>query len=123
MNDIISYPDFVGSTDRDKIEQAFVHISKSLITYDAEFLFGAGMSRDSDAPPEKQMPLGMDVAIRLLGCFFPPDGSNPPSKQRLRELAGEYPFEAIAEGAEEALEIRPRLTSVLRDILCDEAFE
>lgn len=123
MSNIAEYPDFIGGTDQDDIERAFAHIAKSLTTCDADFMFGAGMSRDNVAPAEKQMPLGKDVAVKLLGHFFPAEGDNPPSEERLLELVGEYPLEAVAEAVEKVFGTRGRLTSALEEILHDEAFD
>ena len=59
-----AYPDFVKGN-MDDIEQAFARIAEALLNNDADFLFGAGMSRSS------KVPIGPELAIRLLGLLFP----------------------------------------------------
>ena len=117
MAAVFNYPDYVGRGDQDTIEQGLDHISRCLTNNDVEFLLGAGMSRDNAKPKEDQMPLGSGVAQALLRYFFPSEGSNPPSEQRISELCAEYPFEATVEAVEKVLGTRERLTAALKKIL------
>lgn len=104
------YPDFVKGH-IDDIEQALDRIAKALLSYDADFLFGAGMSRSSGVP------IGSELAFRLLGYFFPSAGSDPPSRDRLQSLVGEYPFEATVQAIQHSRGTRDALTKVLTEIL------
>jgi len=112
-----SYPSYVGGTDSDDIDRAFEAIVDALISDDAHFLFGAGMSRESDVPT------GLGVGKDLLRVFFPSTGANPPTDERLGALTTEFPLEAIAEAVEKNLGgTRDDLTNVLKKILIEPDF-
>ncbi len=122
MPAVFQYPDYIGRTDQDTIEQALDHISRCVTNNDIEFLLGAGMSRDNTMPKDARLPLGSEVARMLPRYFFPSEGSNPPSEQRLSELCSEYPFEAIVEALEKVLGTRDRLTAALKEMLWDDKY-
>lgn len=108
------YPAYVGSTDGVELDQAFKRIIEALVDKKAQFLFGAGMSQASDIPS------GYKLLIKLLELFFPKTGENPPPLKRLKELAREFPFEAIVEAVENSLgKKRDDLTKALKHILIE----
>jgi hypothetical protein len=118
MTDSLPYPDFIGATDQTTLDQAFTRIVKALIDFNAQFLFGAGMSQTSGVPNSSE------ILKRLLTEYFPPGGSNPIADERLADLVWEFPFE----GAFAAIEKmpgrgRPDLTEKLSEILLDSAYE
>ena len=118
MTNPYSYQQYIGGTDADDIDRAFYSIVNSLITNDAQFLFGAGMSKESEVP------IGYELAVELLNIFFPGTGTNPPTPQRLGELASEFPFEAITEALERNLgNTRDDLTEELTKILIEPQFQ
>jgi len=107
-----SYPDFVGDTNR--LDQALLRISDGLKDRRTEFLFGAGMSKESD------LPIGGELLVKLLNNFFPSFGDNPPDEARLQELEGAFPFEAIMEAIENMPGgKREDLTQALKALLID----
>jgi hypothetical protein len=106
-----SYPSY---TDVDAVDQAFEAIVKALVTADAQFLFGAGMSKES------KVPTGYDLAVELLRKFFPKTGTKPPSQERLENLAWEFPLEAIAGAVVKNLgRTRDELTEALKEIFIE----
>lgn len=113
MDDKLKYPNYIGG-DGDTLDQAFMRIAKATITNKAQFLFGAGMSKSSG------LPIGKDLLIELLKDYFPSPGINPPSLDRLKDLASEFPLEAIVEAIEKKPGLqRDDLTNSLKDLLLD----
>jgi len=76
-----------------------------------DFLFGAGMSMDSNVPS------GAELARRLLRLFFPETGASPPSDDRIKELVQDIPFELLVEAVEASRGGRADLTEDLTGIL------
>lgn len=114
MNGNFNYPNYIGVSDADTFDQAFMRIVKAIISCYAQFLFGAGMSGSSG------LPVGKDLLIELLKEYFPSPGVNPPSLDRLKELASEFPFEAIVEAVEKKPGLqRDDLTRSLKELLLD----
>lgn len=108
----VPYPSFVDSQ---KLDQAVERIAQALLDGRAHFLLGAGMSKDSG------IPLGYDLATKLLAQYFPAAG-NPPSQKQLAELAKEYPLETIATAVEAMPGMgRADLTTKLQQILFQNA--
>lgn len=114
----MSYPPYINSVGADPIDRALERIAKALNDDAASFLFGAGMSVPSG------LPTGSQLIAKLLRRFFPMSGTNPPSEERLKELASEFPFETIVEALEKNLGAgRDDLTDELRMLLLDEKYE
>jgi len=110
----VTYPDFA---DVDLLDQAFERIAQAVVQRRVDFLFGAGMSAESDVP------VGAAVACRLLRILFPVTGTDPPSETRIADLAVRTPFEAIAEAVEKSPgKGRPDLTEKLRQIFVDPSY-
>ena len=82
------WPSFADQT---ILNQAFNRIVSAIRSKSADFLFGAGMSLESGVP------FGLPLKLKLLETFFPSQGINPPAADRRNELAGLFPFEALAE--------------------------
>jgi hypothetical protein len=110
-----SYPSFIGVSEANEFGQAFNHIAQALVDGRAQFLFGAGMSRESG------LPVGSDLAKALLEQFFPKSGGSvAPSEERLEDLAFEFPFEAIVHAVEQKPGCkRSDLTKALKKLLVD----
>ncbi len=112
------YPEYVGSSDKTKLDQAFERIMKALISNDAEFLFGAGMSASS------LVPTGMELLNILLENYFPSSGENRPSSERIKWLTYEFPFEAIVQAFEKKPgKKREDLTQFLTDVFLNSGYE
>lgn len=112
------YPSYIGSRDSDTLDQAFMRIVKAIVNRDAQFLFGAGMSKTSN------LPLGIKLSSKLLEEYFPQGGVDPPTPERLKDLASEFPFEAIM-GAIENMPGKHRedLSNSLKDIFLDRKYK
>lgn len=80
------YPDFVE--DKGDLDSHLYQIASHITQRRAQFLFGAGMSFDSNMPTSQQ------ILFELVDSFFPPGSQQIPSQERKRELISEYPFEA-----------------------------
>ncbi|MGD0538046.1 MAG: SIR2 family protein [Verrucomicrobiota bacterium] len=107
------YPPFIDNLDANDLDDAFKVIAQALVDGGAQFLFGAGMSRDSDVP------VGFELGMALLDEFFPKSSSGAvPDADRLKDLAGEFPFEAIVHAVEQKRG-RVELTRILKRILVD----
>src|ERR1035441_9838074 len=91
------YPDFVLP---EPIDRAFARIAQAVSERRVDFLFGAGMSAESDVPA------GGQLASKLLRHFFPASGTNPPSDDKLSELTQYVPFEALVEAVQQRSEER-----------------
>lgn len=88
-------------------------IAESLLRRDnsIQFLFGAGMSAESDLPTSRK------VSIDLLSKFFP-DDFNRITEERKNELISEFPFESFVAGIEKILEKRREtLTQILEGVI------
>ena len=111
----IDYPQYIGASEENKLAQAFDRIAQALVEQRAQFLFGAGMSRDS------HLPLGSQLAMVLLRQYFPKTGAGKDlTDERLTQLTAEYPFEAIVHAIEQKPGCkRDDLTRVLKQILLD----
>jgi len=109
------YPTFIGASEVNELGQAFNSIAQALVDGRAQFLFGAGMSRESG------LPIGSDLAIALLQQFFPKSGGGvAPSGERLKELATEFPFEAVVHAVEQKPGCkRDDLRTALKKLLVD----
>src|SRR5438552_983400 len=107
---MLTYPAIPGLR-IDEIDRAMEHIAQALHAGEADFLFGAGMSADSGVP------MGRQLSRKLLDKFFPPASANRPSDEELDALIDQFPFEALVQGVEFGLTGRPRLTSVLKELL------
>lgn len=104
------FPVYVDQTSMDR---AFEQIVEALQLRRADFLFGAGMSRDSN------IPASFGIAFELLKMFFPETGTTRQlgKKARLR-LATQLPLEALAQAVETCLGLgRERLTAGLSQAL------
>jgi len=113
-----SYPEYVGGTEIEDLDRAFSHIARSLMARNAYFLFGAGMSLDSE------IPCAPTLLKKLFDTYFPPGINDPPSEERLSALGWEYPFEAAVEAIETKLPRgRLELTEILNEALLDPRFE
>ena len=118
MSSSAIYPSFAGDNDKTRYDQAFDRIARCLLSGDnVGFLFGAGMSYTAD------IPTGQRLASQLLRYMFPKEGHEPPSDKRLLELAGKYPFEALAGAVESTVGGRHDLTKILREALLDPTHE
>ena len=107
-------PDYLGAVEEDDIDRALQHISDALTKSDVSFLFGAGMSKPSGAP------MAPELIARLLTMHFPSGGSDPIPDDRLKNLAWEFPFEAVVEAVQEGFPTkRRRLTEVLTELYLD----
>lgn len=112
------YPDYLGADEKRELDVAFVRIADALLDERADFLLGAGMSKDSGVP------IGSELAAQLLRRFFPASGHNPPSEAELKSLSTSLPFEAIVQAIEAgAGKRRDDLTAYLRSILVQTSFD
>lgn len=108
------YPDFIGFKDANSFDQALGRIGRALVERKAQFLFGAGMSRDS------KLPLAHGLAVTFLRAYFTSDegGTKLVPEERLAALTAEFPFEAIAYAVENMPGLkRDDLTKALREVL------
>jgi hypothetical protein len=106
----------LGASEEIKIDHAFDEIATALLSGQAQFLFGAGMSLDSGLPLMRQL------TVSLLEEFFAePVRNGELTKKRLAELATEFPAEAIVHAVEHKSGSRDRtgLTSSLKAIFLD----
>jgi hypothetical protein len=112
---MVAYQKFIGASEVNEFGQAFNHIAQALVDGRAQFLFGAGMSRESG------LPIGSGLAEALLQQFFPKSGGGvAPSDQRLQNLAAEFPLEAIVHAVEQKPGCkREDLTKALKQLLVD----
>ena len=100
------------SRDVTAINRAIKRIADSLLRGDnsIQFLFGAGMSVESNAPTSR------DVSMHLLSEFFPDDFEQIPA-DRKEELINEYPFEAYISAIEKTYNKRDDLTKILNELI------
>ena len=109
------YPDFLGFKERNLCDTALRRIGRALVEKKAQFLFGAGMSRDSG------LPLGPDLTKTLLREFFAnlEDEDTAPD-ETLDRLTREFPAEAIAHAVEKKPGCkREDLTAALKALLVE----
>jgi hypothetical protein len=67
-----------------------------------------------------EVPVGIDLAEKLLREFFPSSSENPPNDKQLEELAKVYPLECITQAVESMPGLgRSDLTSRLKSIFID----
>jgi len=117
MPGTMGYPTFVAGTDADGVDRAFDEIVRALAGNDICFMFGAGMSAECKAP------IGAELSVQLLRLFFPKEGTNPPTDERLKQLAWEYPFEATVEAIEKNINYqRAALTDALTRVLINKDY-
>jgi hypothetical protein len=104
---------FPAYVDQTSMDRAFEQISDALQLRRADFLFGAGMSRESE------LPTAHAIALELLKMFFPETGtSRAPDKKERSKLANQLPLEALAQAVESSLGLgRERLTVGLSQAL------
>jgi hypothetical protein len=97
------------------IDRALEHIAEALLAGNAQFLFGAGMSRASG------LPTGNELALALLEEFFArPRREGTITDERLQQLAQEFPLEVIASAFERSSSHgRSSLTAVLAGLLAN----
>jgi hypothetical protein len=111
------YPSYLGANERRELDVAFERIAEAILQERADFLLGAGMSKESGVP------VGCELAVQLLRRFFPSTGSDAPTDEQLKSLSVSLPFEAIVKAIElGAGKGRDDLTLYLRGILVDSAF-
>lgn len=114
MTDKFSYPSFVEN--KAELDRAFGQIATGILSKRVTFLFGAGMSMESDVPGSN------GILLELLDEFFPV-GSKKPSSERKLTLMREYPFEAIVAAIVKELDKKNRLTEILKTTLLSEAYK
>ena len=115
MGTDLNYPAYVNAKDMD---EAFAYIAESLIAKNAQFLFGAGMSKSSEVP------CGKDLLKDLLDNYSADIGINTDLPVCIEEIASEFPFEVIVEAIENNLSNNHRnLTNFLNDKLLDIKFK
>jgi len=112
------YPDYLGNDEKRELDVAFERIAQALLQDRADFLLGAGMSKESGVP------IGSELAALLLRKFFPSSSHNSPSDDELKDLSTRLPFEAIVQAiVEGAGNGRSDLTAYLRSILVETNYE
>jgi hypothetical protein len=111
----ITYPSFIGPSERPELDRAMVRIAKAVMDKRADFLFGAGMSVASGVPS------GGRLAAQLLELFFP-DGSLDAARRE--KLAASLPFECIVQAIEQSAgKGREDLTDHLRQVFLSPSLE
>jgi hypothetical protein len=112
------YPDYIGLTDADTLDDAFADIVNALNSDSLGMLFGAGMSAES------KVPTGTQLLCSLLRLRFQETGPDPPSDDVLQRLAFEFPFEVSVEAIENRFgRKRDQLTEELKKLLIEPKYE